>query len=295
MADDGQAFAAAVAIAVSGYVMWRRYMRAANLMEGTATARVATAAKGYVELVGTARAAGVAPVRDPIQMQECLWFHVVTEKRGSFKNNSRWRVEKSVASTELLALQDETGFCLIVPGEAKISEEQEPEVIVKESSSRRHKIWRIRNGDPLYALGFLSRRSPPLAGPAPGSIAYAHAEVELLRVWKRDQADLHKRFDTNNDGRIDAAEWERARLAAREAVAADAAEAADRSRQAAAAAPDAHITHELRRPEDGRPLLVTSEHEEKLTKRVKRRSRIGLAMFVGGTLYILFALSRCVA
>jgi hypothetical protein len=137
------------------------------------------------------------------------------------------------------------------------------------------------------------RRNPPLAGPAPGSVAAAHAEVELLRVWKRNQADLFARFDANGDGRIDAAEWESARLAARAAVAADAAQAAERSRQEAAAAPDAHITHELRRPDDGRPLLVTSEHEEKLTKRVKRRSRAGLAMFIGGTLYILFALSRC--
>lgn len=294
MTDDGQAFVAAVAIAASGYVMWRRSMRAASLMEGTATSRVATAAKGYVELSGTARAAGGAPVRDPIQMQECLWFHVVTEKRGSFKNNSRWRVEKRVASTEPLALQDETGLCLIVPGEARIAEEQEPEAIVKEGSSRRHKIWRIRDGDPLYALGFLARRSPPLAGPAPGSVAAAHAEVELLRVWKRNQAALLARFDADSDGRIDAAEWERARLTAREAVARDAAEAAERSRKELAAAPDAHITHELRRPGDGRPLLVASEHEEKLTKRVKRRSRIGLAMFIGGTLYILFALSRCV-
>jgi len=295
MADDGQAFVAAVAIAASGYVMWRRYMRAASLMEGTATSRVATAAKGYVELAGTARAAGGAPVRDPIQMQECLWFHVVTEKRGSFRNNNRWHVEKRVSSTELLALQDETGFCLIVPGEAKIAEEQEPETIVKEGSSRRHRIWRIRDGDPLYALGFLVRRNPPLAGPAPGSVAAAHAEVELLRVWKRNQADLLARFDANGDGRIDAAEWENARLAARAAAATDAAQAAERSRREAAAAPDAHITHELRRPDDGRPLLVTSEHEEKLTRRVKRRSRIGLAMFIGGTLYILFALSRCVS
>lgn len=293
MIDDSQAFVAAAAIAASGYVMWRRSMRAASLMEGTATSRVATAAKGYVELAGTARAAGGAPVRDPIQMQECLWFHVVTERRSHLENRNRWRVENRVSSTELLALQDETGSCLIVPGEAKIAEEQEPEVIVKVSSSRRHKIWRIRDGDPLYALGFLSRRSPPLAGPVPGSVAAAHAEVELLRVWKRDQASLLERFDADSDGRIDAAEWERARLAAREAVAKDAADAAQHSRQEAAAAPDAHITHELHRPDDGRPLLVTSEREEKLTKRVKRRSRLGLTMFVGGSLYILFALSRC--
>lgn len=288
MADYAQAFLAAVGIAVSGYVMWRRNMRAANLMEGTATSRVATAAKGYVELFGTARGAGGKPVRDPIQGLACLWFNVVTERH----RGSEWDVERRQASTEPLSLQDSTGSCLIFPGEAKIDEEQDPDIIVKESTSRRHKIWRVHDGDPLYALGFLERRSPPLAGPIPGSIAAAHAGLELLRVWKRDQAKLLERFDANRDGRVDAAEWERARRAAHDSVAADAAADARRSRAAAAAAPDAHISHQLRHPDDGRPLLIASRPESEGLRRVKWRSRLGLLMFAGGTLYILFALAR---
>lgn len=271
MADNLQAFAFAAITAVSGYLMWRRNMRAANLMEGTATSRVATAAKGYVELVGTARAAGGEPVRDPIQQLTCLWYKVVTEKRNTFSRNNNWRVERRDASTEPLSLEDDSGSCLILPGEAKIDEEQDPDIVVKESSTRRHKIWRIHDGDPLYALGFLERREPVVAG----------AGVELLRVWKRDQAKLLERFDGNRDGRIDAVEWERARRAAYERVAAD-----------AAAAPDAHIGYELRRPDDDRPLLVSSRTEAEVSRRVKWRSRAGLAMFVGGTLYILFALQQ---
>lgn len=291
MSDDLRAFVGAAAIAASGYLMWRRNMRAASLIEGTATSRVATAAKGYVELFGTARSAGGPPVRDTIQRRECLWFKVVTERH----RGNRWSVERREASTQPLALEDATGACLITPGEAKIDEEQDPDVIVKDGGSRRHKIWRIRDGDPLYALGFLERRAPALAGLAPGSVAAEYAGLELLRVWKRDQAKLRERFDANRDGRIDAAEWERARLAAQATVAANAAAEAAASRAKAAAQPDAHITHELRRPEDDRPFLVSNQRESEIERRVRRRSWLGLAMFVGGTIYILFALTRCVA
>ena len=65
MTDEVQVFAFAAITAVSGYLMWRRNMRAANLIEGTATSRVASAAKGYVELAGTARGAGLIAPRRP--------------------------------------------------------------------------------------------------------------------------------------------------------------------------------------------------------------------------------------
>ena len=35
-----------------------------------------------------------------------------------------------------------------------------------------------------------------------------------LRQWKQDQSTLLARFDANGDGKIDAAEWDAARLAA---------------------------------------------------------------------------------
>lgn len=291
MSDELEAFVVAAVLGASGYLMWRRNMRAIGLMEGTATSRVATAAKGYVELFGKARTAGGTVVRDPIQWQDCLWFKVVTERRSG----NKWEVTARQSSTEPLALEDETGSCLIVPGEAKIDDEQDPDVVVPDGSSRRHKIWRVVDGDPLYALGFLERRNPPLAGPAPESVAADHAELELLRVWKRDQPQLLRRFDTDGNGRIDAAEWERARRAARAEVATDVAHDEAQARAAAAAAPDAHIEYRLRPPEDDRPLLVSSYPEADVLRRLRRRSWLGLAMFVGGTLYVLYALGRYLA
>ena len=81
---------------------------------------------------------------------------------------------------------------------------------------------------------------------------------------------------------------ERAAPAATAAAApAEGAAAAD-----AAAAPDAHIRYQLRRPFDDRPLLIASRTEVEVSHRVIWRSRLGLAMFIGGTLYVLFALQR---
>ncbi|MBV6416610.1 MAG: hypothetical protein CMLOHMNK_01218 [Steroidobacteraceae bacterium] len=289
MSDELEAFLGAAVIGFTGYVMWRRNMRAASLMEGTATSRVATAAKGYVELFGIAREAGEAPVSDPVQHQGCLWFKVVTERY----NGKSWEVVHRESSTAPLALQDDSGSCLIVPGEANIDEEQDPDAIVRDGVSRRYKIWRVAQGDPLYALGFLERRrAAPLEGAIPVGITAGQAEVGLLRVWKRDQAKLLGRFDLDGNGRIDAAEWERARVAARDTVAGHLAREAAGAQVAAAAAPDAEIGYRLRRPDDDRPLIVSSRPEAEVLRRLRRRSWVGLAMFVAGTLYVLYALGR---
>ena len=136
MTDEVELFAFAVIGAVSGYLMWRRNMRAANLMDGTATSRLASAAKGYVELIGTARAAGGPPVRDPVQFRECLWFKLVTEKRSLLSRSQQWEVERRVASTEPLALEDGTGSCLIVPGEAKIDDWREVKDFLRQRKER---------------------------------------------------------------------------------------------------------------------------------------------------------------
>jgi hypothetical protein len=62
MANDAQAFLGACAMTVGGFVMWRRGMKASQLSIGTATSKIATAAKGFVELSGIARPFGPTPL-----------------------------------------------------------------------------------------------------------------------------------------------------------------------------------------------------------------------------------------
>ena len=68
--------------------------------------------------------------------------------------------------------------------------------------------------------------------------------AELLREWKSDPASLHQRFDANNDGKIDPAEWEAARAAARKA--------AEESLEGQTA------LRVLSKPRDGKPFIAAS-------------------------------------
>jgi hypothetical protein len=82
MASDFQAIVVAGAMTVSGYLMWRRSMKVGKLSAGTATSKIATAAKGFVELSGIARPFNDIPLNDPIQSRPCIWFHVITEEKS---------------------------------------------------------------------------------------------------------------------------------------------------------------------------------------------------------------------
>jgi hypothetical protein len=59
---------------------WQRSLQRRLLIRGTATAKIASAAKGYAELTGRARNALATPLYDPILREPCVWFEVVTQK-----------------------------------------------------------------------------------------------------------------------------------------------------------------------------------------------------------------------
>lgn len=272
MFDDLEALFAAIVLTAGGYATWRKGMHASSLIEATATSRIASAAKGFVEITGTAHRHSDNDVRDPIRNETCLWFHLITQRR----RDQRWETTRRSSSGDALVIDDGTSACLVTPAEADIDDDDEPDFLVKEGSDLRHKVWRIREGDALYALGFIER------------ITVDQSQVvAILRVWKQDEKTLHARFDADRDGRIDAAEWDRARAAAREAVV--------EGQQGAAARTGLPVTHRLKKPDDGRPLLVSNRGEQKLARRKTVQSRIGLLVFVGGSIYLLLALRHCVA
>lgn len=288
MAGDVQLYVVGAALAFAGYRTWRRNMKAAHLIEATATSRVATAAKGYAELVGNARRVGeTSLVADPIRATPCLWYRFVTEERGG-SQNKHWRVINRGASIQPFALQDDSGLCLIIPDEAQIADDHDPDEIVRVSSNLRHRIWRIRENDPLYALGFLERRAPLDPAHETREIAITEGTRKTLRLWKGDQAKLLERFDDNRDGRIDAVEWEKARQAARATAAAEAESHFETLRSEASARTDAHIEFVLQKADDGRPLLISNRNEAQFLGRMKKRSWLGLFLFCVGVLMVVF-------
>jgi hypothetical protein len=313
MSSSRDAFVMAVIAAATGYGLWRNGMKLRGLSASTATSKVASAAKGFVELSGIARALNSEVLRDPITHKSCVWYHFETEERNRWGWNSDWRVIKSATSERPFVLDDGTALCAIMASHATVDRRQ-PEVIRK-SSTLRHNVWRIRAGESLYALGHIERLAPgeldaeqsaAATGKPKAQTSYDRAKRvneitgELLRSWKLHRYALMARFDADRNGTIDWHEWEQAQAEAR-AIAEQRMGAAKTPNSEATKAPEAKpstsdgglIEFKLIRPDDGRPMLVANCTEREITRRARVRSILGLILFIGGALYLLSTIGSC--
>jgi hypothetical protein len=112
----------------------------------------------------------------------------------------------------------------------------------------------------LFAIGWFETHADPHTG--------ADAQRELahkLGEWKRSPDHLLARFDRDGDRKLDAAEWEAARAAAKAEVAAELAERA--------LAPGVNL---LKRARDGRPFLLSTIPQPDLVARCRWQARGGL-------------------
>jgi hypothetical protein len=283
-----------------GFFGWRGSMRRRQLVSGTPTSKVASAAKGYAEFRGRARNALPIPLYDPITKTACVWYHVETEKFDFGK--WRWRTVGSAQSGRPFALEDETGLCLVLPGDARLL--TRPPERVKERLTLRHNIRRILDGEHLYAIGHLERIDvgPEAERPAKQpSFApdFERRVAELMRDWKRDPIKRAKIFDPNRDGQTDDSEMTTARELARTEVARRmGAEATSVQGVAAAAAAalgglqyavgDRKVTHWLRKPDDERDYILSSRPEAGV---LSHEGRAGLGYLL---LFILVAIGSLV-
>lgn len=300
MSSNFEAFVGSAVAAGIGYGLWRSGMKVRSLSSSTATSKVATAAKGFVELTAFALALNSQPLRDPIARRPCVWYHYDTEERNQRGKGKDWRVVDSATSARPFVLDDGTALCAILSLQATI-ERPKPEII-KESSDRRHKVWRIKEGDPLYALGHLKRAKPGefddeslVDGKPVIQTSYDRAKQGneaaglMLRSWKSNREALVSRFDSDGNGRVDWHEWEKAQaearaLAEQQVAAANALPATAKSEPKIAEHKGPAVEFKLECPDDDRPMLVAACTEKQLTRRARLRSIIGLVLFAAGAL-----------
>lgn len=247
-------------VAVISFFAWMGNFRRGRLIADTPTSRIASAAQGFVELVGSGNSPNNAPLFSRLTRTPCLWYAFLVERRNS---DNKWVVEERGQSEETFIITDGSGECVVDPDGA--------EVMTRDRHTWREGDHRYTERllvpmDTIYVLGeFISMGGA-------GSVLDLRRDVgERLAEWKRDTSALLHRFDKNGDGSLDLVEWEAAR---REAVREVQAEHRDiRARDA---------VHMMRRPRDGRPYLLANLAPESLARKYRFWGAFHLTVLFGG-------------
>jgi E3 Ubiquitin ligase len=257
-----------------------RRLRVARAITDLPASRVRSAAQGYVEISGIARTIeGTANIAPLTRIPSVWWYYCIEEGEHDDDDKS-WRTVKTATSDASFVLHDDSGQCLVEPEGAEIF----PSI---------RKVWYGSQDWPAPALGtenhlagvfhryrYTEHRIPHDSSVnvigefrtlrAAGGDSVAEDVSELLRKWKSDQPELLRRFDTNKDGVLSAAEWEHARQTAREHVLSE-----------LASAPPQPALNVLSAPRDGRPFLIAGIDWHKVASKAHWQSAAAWAAFVG--------------
>ncbi|WIM05997.1 MAG: hypothetical protein OHM77_01515 [Candidatus Nitricoxidivorans perseverans] len=248
--------ATALLIALVSLFAWISAMRRARAISDMPTSRVASAAQGYVELLGKGLPLAGTPVVSPLTSRPCLWYRFRIERR----ENDKWVHDDSGESDASFILDDGSGQCLVDPEGAEILPPRHERWT---ANDRRYNEWLMLERDSVYVLGYFVTK-----GSADLRLDLAEDVRALLAEWKTDERQLLSRFDLDGNSELDMREWELARRQARREVAA--------SHRIIRAQAELHV---MRRPDDGRLYLISGQPPERLARRYRWWSFAHLAMF----------------
>lgn len=162
---------------------------------------IASAAQGYVELLGTSRSA--VPTRSPIRGIDCVWFRLWVYVRDT---NYVWRLADYNASEQLFELQDASGVCQIDPRGAEVVAASRHVIVQNDHKYIEDVLFADK---PIYVLGDLD------TGSQINTESEIHKDVgKLITQWKQSKLRFLQQFDLNRNGEVDMHEWEQARVRA---------------------------------------------------------------------------------
>lgn len=248
---------------------WMSALRRLRAVRDTPTSRIASAAQGYVELIGHGKPLPEQALLSRLTSLPCLWYRYRIER----KSGNKWHTEEQGESEQPFVLEDSSGRCVVDPGGAEVLTRHQDTWY---EADHRYNEWTLLQQDSLYAIGQFRTFG--------GSSVEANVSEEIRNVlaeWKQDMPELHRRFDLNSDGQLDMQEWMLARKAARRE--AEKRIAAERAR------PDVHY---LLRPQDGRLFLISNLPEERLAARYWIWVWAHLAIFFGALYGLSWLLSQ---
>ena len=246
---------------------WFSALRRQRLIVGTPTSRIASAAQGYVELLGRAHPEG-APILSKYSLLPCLWYRYQVERRN---HKNEWRTIDTGESAAPFRLDDGSGSCVIDPRDAEIIVRQKDQWQV---GDERYTEWKLLEMEEVYVLGQFRT-----IGGSTTTLTHDDLVKSVLHEWKLDNADMLQRFDLDGNGLLDMDEWLLARQAAKR-------EARKRLNEARAEAD----THFMLQPHDDRLFLISTLSPEQLARRYGLWTWLHLAIFfgaLGGVVWLL--------
>jgi hypothetical protein len=248
-----------VVIAAIAFFAWMMSLRRLLAMSGTPTSRIASAAQGYVELVGSGRNHPDFQVLSRLTYLPCIWYRFVVEQRNS---KNKWERVSSGRSDESFILHDGSGLCIVDPDHAEVIPRKKE---VWTRGDFRYTEWLILPQETIYVLGEFSTLSGATA-----DLDLKRDVGDLLAEWKRNQPQLLARFDLDKDGSISDKEWALARSQAKREV--------RKTHNDIRTQPGTNVLH---KPRDGRLFLISNVDPEKLARRYRLWAWVHLVAFVG--------------
>jgi hypothetical protein len=234
-------------IALLSLVAWRSALNRLRAVRDTPTSRIASAAQGYVELIGRGARFADTPLLSRLRQLPCVWYRYQIEESYQRKESQSWRTLERGESSDSFLLRDATGACVVDPEHAEISTRYREHWQV---GNLRYTEWTLLEQETIYVLGEFRTHNHATA-------FNSNRELNrLLAEWKRDMPALHRRFDINQDGELDMSEWMLARKAAQREVAKLSRHTQSKS-----------DTHHLAQPRTGQLYLISNYSPLELSRR----------------------------
>lgn len=247
---------------------WLGSLRRTRAIAELATSRIASAAQGYVELMGRANSDKAQLIYTPLGGIACIWYRYRLYSKDNAKRE--WRQIDSGTSSSTFDISDPTGVCTVDPDHAEVVGAE-----VRTSYPGGDKLVEecLFGGSTIYVLGDFST-----VGGSSSALNVREDVSALLARWKQDRANLHQRFDLDRNGTLNLQEWELARQLATRTV--------EREHRDIRQQPGLHL---LRAPDGGRLFLISALSPKALRNHFLRWSVFHLAMgmaAVAGWLYL---------